>query len=154
MQRTGTCLKILRRTSGKAALTAEGWKLLAAGKQLLAGIVPDIHDSSISRAALGLRQLAKKLGDGPLFEFVLEAVRCVEQRTWRAAIVLSWVGALYHLQDIVFRQYLSQFNSAAAARFPRAKLVKSMDGFASVQEADFLQLCEDIGLLGKSAKSC
>jgi hypothetical protein len=144
--------QILRRTKGMAALVNDGWKLLQAGKQHIQSSVPAAHEANISKAALSLRDLTKRLPAGPLSEFVLETIRCVEQRTWRAAIVLSWLGAVWHLQEVIFAKHLVDFNAAATKRFAKAKPIKTMDGFAQFQEADFLQICEDIGFLGKSAK--
>ena len=47
--------------------------------------------------------------------FVLEAIVCAEQSLLRAAVVLSWVGAMALLHDHVIANRLADFNKLAAS---------------------------------------
>lgn len=143
--------QILARSRGTAAPSGTGWRLLSAGRDRVQALLP-AQGTPRLQIANGLRKIAEKIGAGVLHDFVMETVQCVEQKTWRAAIVLSWVGAVWHLQQLVFAAHLSAFNAAAAKRFPKSKPIQTMEDFSRFGEADFLQLCEDIGFLSKSAK--
>ena len=144
--------QILKRADGLAVPTTQGWRLAPAGVEHLKREVPDLGSKNLSHAATSLRSHVDALPHGPLREFVIEAVRCVEERLWRSAVVMAWIGAIRHLQDLVFANHLTAFNAAMRVRWSKAKNIVSIDGFSSVQEADFLQVCEDIGFLDKSAK--
>lgn len=143
--------QILRRANTVAGLTSDGWKLTSDGVATLRNKVV-LSGDNLSKAAGSLRAHVEALPQGPLRDFVQEAIRCVEERLWRSAIVMSWLGAIRHLQDLVFAGHLRDFNAALQKRWPKSKAVTTVDGFSSIQEADFLLISEDIGFLDKSAK--
>jgi hypothetical protein len=85
-------------------------------------------------------------------DFVTEAIDCVERGLSRAAVVLSWVGALSVLYDHVITKHLSAFNSEAQRRDAKWKPAKTADDLARMKESDFLNVLEHLSIIGKSVK--
>ena len=81
-----------------------------------------------------------------------EAVLCLENALYRAAIVLSWVGAVSVLQQHVARLRLQDFNREAHRRFKKWKPARLADDLGRTREADFLLILESISVVGKSVK--
>ncbi|MEZ5960160.1 MAG: hypothetical protein R3C30_06980 [Hyphomonadaceae bacterium] len=144
--------QILKRADGLAAPTELGWRLTPSGDEHLKREVPSLGSKNLSHAASSLRAHVDALPHGVLRDFVVEAVRCVEERLWRAAVVMSWIGAVRHMQDLIVARHLADFNAALQKRWTKAKSISGVEGFSAIQEADFIQVCEDIGFLDKSAK--
>lgn len=88
--------------------------------------------------------------------FVEEALNCFRSEYYRAAVVLSWVGAIYSIYVYVHASKLSEFNAAADARFNKTKqtwkAAKTIEDLADMGERNFLQILKDIGLIGSSVK--
>jgi hypothetical protein len=86
-------------------------------------------------------------------EFVEEAVQCYTFRLYRAAVVLSWVGAVALLQTHIFNSLLDVFNNAAAVRYPkRWKAAATVADLAQISEHQLLQVLDDIGVIGAATK--
>ena len=81
-----------------------------------------------------------------------ETVRCLENALYRAAIVLSWVGAVSVLQQYVVRTGLPDFNREARRRFKKWKSARTSDDLSRTREADFLLILESMSVVGKSVK--
>jgi hypothetical protein len=85
-------------------------------------------------------------------EFLDEAVRCFEVGLYRAAVVLTWVGAVAVLQDHVVKMRLTDFNAEAARRDKKWRAAKTRDDLSRLKEAEFLHILEAISVIGKSVK--
>jgi hypothetical protein len=75
---------------------------------------------------------------------------CVKNKSYRAAIVLTWVGALYLMYNYVLREKLSEFNAEVHRRFPKSKPASTVDDLAGVKEAEFLNVLEYINAITKA----
>ena len=84
--------------------------------------------------------------------FVEEAIACAEAGYHRAAVVLSWVGALAVLYELVTKKHLIAFNSEAQRRDAKWRSAKTTDDLARIKEYDFLQILEAISIIGKSTR--
>jgi hypothetical protein len=104
------------------------------------------------RVASGLRHHMTTVTDPQTKEFLDEALRCFEAGLYRAAVVLSWVGAVALLQDHVVSTRLTDFNAEATRRDKRWKAAKTRDDLSRLKEADFLHVLESISVIGKSVK--
>jgi hypothetical protein len=144
---------------GLVAQLKAGWKLLTPGlKSIESHYRPEAPIIAETRHAL--RDHIAKLGDAHRRHFLEEAVMSFDTKSYRAAIVLSWVGAAHILQEFVVTFHLAAFNSAAVARAkkqsdPRRKQfipIRGIKDFWSVEESDMLQLCQDAGILDKAEK--
>lgn len=85
-------------------------------------------------------------------KFVEEAIKCVEVKAYRAAVILSWVGAVSILYDYVLQNCLAAFNAEAKGRNPKWKDATTEDDLTRMGEQDFLNILQSISVIGKSVK--
>jgi hypothetical protein len=98
-----------------------------------------------------LEKYVLDLRDPDKARFVEEAISCVKNKSYRAAIVLTWVGALYLMYAYVLRARLTEFNAEVLRRFPKNKAASTVDDLAQVvKEAEFLNILEHIKVLTKA----
>ena len=141
-------------TNGKAISTPSGWELTAAGRKYITNeLDASLDESPMSIVASGVRKHLAKISNPQVRAFVEEAIGCLEQGNRRAAVVLSWVGAVAVLQDHVVDHKLSAFNAEAAGRPAlKWKAATTTDDLSRMDEFDFLQVCAAISVFGKSVK--
>ncbi|MCH8824170.1 MAG: hypothetical protein IH984_11765 [Planctomycetes bacterium] len=144
---------ILAKAVGLAIKTYEGWELTDQGQQYIQSL---IHATDlnvvITNASQSLRQHLKLVTKPKSAVFIEEAIVCFEARQYRAAVILSWVGAISILHHEVFNNHLTKFNAEALRRDKKARQVKNIDGFCRTGEHDFLNVIEYIGIIGKNVK--
>ncbi|MBC8876336.1 MAG: hypothetical protein H8E44_43465 [Planctomycetes bacterium] len=149
---------ILGQAKGLAARTSDGWELTASGTQHVATIAGPLVGAPVPTVASSLRVALTKISNADTKAFVEEAIACYEGRQFRAAVVLSWVGAVSVLQQHVVNTpgLLMAFNTDAVARFARSRnpfvAARKADDFSQLQEADFLTVLEKIGVINKNVK--
>jgi hypothetical protein len=157
--------KYLARATGLAISTPEGWRLTTPGKDHVAALAGQGNKLPVPKAIQSLREHAKKLKNADVRAFVEEAVACAENKLYRSAVVLSWVGAVAVLQFYVVAQKLTEFNAAGAAavassnsKNPNLKnhkiwrTAKTTDDLSLLKESEFLQLLVVIKVIGKNVK--
>lgn len=133
--------------------TASGWEITPAGQSQankLLGL--DDKPKVLSGAVESLNQHIDVLAKQDTKLFLSEAVACLENHLLRAAVVLSWVGAVAVLQDEVVAKKLSEFNAEALRRDAKWKPAKDADGLSRMKEADFLVMIEAISIIGKNVR--
>lgn len=139
-----------------AVRTDQGWELTAKGNQHVARIAGPLMNSPVPKVASSLRSHLVKVGNADTQRFVEEAIACFESRQHRAAVVLSWVGAVSLLYDHVVAHHLSAFNVEATARTAASKnpwqSAKNADDLARMKESEFLVILEKLSVIGKSVK--
>jgi hypothetical protein len=145
----------LAASNGKAINTPHGWELTDAGrKHIVNELGIELGVSPMSRAASGLAKHSSKIRNPQIREFVEEAIECLDHGHRRAAVVLSWVGAVAILQEYVVSNRLVDFNAEAARRNTKWKTATTADDISSrMEEFEFLQTCSGISLFGKSVKN-
>lgn len=130
-----------------------GWELTDSGRKYVAGLAAEeIAASPAATEARTLRALLPNLKNEDARAFLDEAIVCAEQSLFRAAVVLSWVGAMALLHDRVVSKHLAAFNVEAAKRIPGWKPAKTTDDLGSMREATFLEIGPSISLFGKNVK--
>jgi hypothetical protein len=137
----------------KVFKTVQGWELTKSGRVHVASLAA--HELSTSPAAAqaqSLRALLPQIKDKDARTFLMEAIVCAEQSLFRAAVVLSWVGAMALLHDQTVGAHLSGFNAEAAKRDPKWKAAKTRDDLGRMKEASFLEIAASISLIGKNVK--
>jgi hypothetical protein len=144
----------LGRATGLAVRTGNGWELTADGRKHTAGLLASLGQvtSPTPKLVTNLRGFLGKLTNPDTRAFVKEAISCLEGRHLRAAVVLSWVGALSVLQENVFRNHLGAFNMEATRRDPKWKPVKTKDDFGKMKESTFLDILENLSVIGGNVK--
>lgn len=137
--------------SDHALLVPEGWTLLGPGRKWLEDRGYITRIGVLTPVTETLEKYILDLHDPDKARFVEEAIACVKNRSYRAAIVLTWVGALYLLYNYVLRSKLGEFNAEVYRRNPKAKRASTVDDLAAiVREADFLNILEHINVLTKA----
>jgi hypothetical protein len=150
-------ISALLKSARRAAIhVPQGWILSAKGRKLLMKKIPDLsgHETPAASIAVELRKHLGKITDSDTLAFLDEAIRCYESKPplYRAAVVLSWVGAMSVLYNHVIQHRLAEFNSEARRRDPKWKDAKAIDGFSRMKEHDFLDTIETLGIIGKNVK--
>lgn len=144
--------QLLSQLQGLAIRTKAGWELTSAGQTRVGELAGSAINGRANRVAVGLRGHLGAIQDDTTRGFVEEAVQCLENALYRAAIVLSWVGAVSVLQQHVVRLRLQDFNREARRRFRKWKPARTADDLSRIREADFLLILESISVVGKSVK--
>lgn len=128
----------------------EGWSLTSLGRKTSAELVG--VETPVAPKSHALRALLPKL-QGDVLDFVIEAVECYEARRYRAAVVLSWVGAVSVLYVYVIKNRLVDFNLEAGRRDAKWRTAKNEDDLSRMKEHDFLQVLESLSIIGKNVKT-
>lgn len=128
---------------------AEGWELNDEGRRTVAVI---LGESKPPLESERLKAALEKVKNSEAHAFLEEAVNCYGHRLYRAAVVLSWVGALSLIYGYVVGNKLTEFNAEATRRDADWRRATNADGLARMKEATFLIVAESIGVIGKSVK--
>lgn len=141
---------ILIRSGGLAVRTPDGWELSISGQERAREL--GAHSGPIIDIKGQLRTIAEGINDSETKDFVHEAIKCLEYNNLRAAVVLSWVGAVSLMHKYIIDNRLSDFNSEATRRNSKWKPAKNADDLGKMKENDFLQVLESLSEIGKNVK--
>lgn len=144
---------ILGRSPGFAVKLPEGWLLTSEGRKRISQFLPS-KERRIIETADGLRNIASSISDQSTVEFLNEALSCFENKLYRAAVVLSWVGAISLLQGHVVHTNIADFNREATLRDRRWKPARTRDDLGRMKESDFLDIigCPPLSILDQNTK--
>jgi len=143
---------LLSRSKGNAIRIKEGWLLTSDGKKHVEKLIAPFIKPTVTKVASSLRKHLSKIKEPNTYSFVEQAIQCFEAEFHRAAVVLSWVGAISVLYEHVRKNKLADFNEEAIRRFPKWKPAKTKDDLARMKEKHFLEVLEGISVIGKSVK--
>lgn len=144
---------VLARTEGLAVRMNDGWVLTVRGKDYLrTRELISVDSVAVGDIISDLRQRLPGISDPNTRSFVEEAIGCLEAGLFRAAVVLSWVGAMSLVYDEVVKNHLAAFNAEAKRRAPKWRAAANADDLARMKEHDFLNVLEAISVLGKNVK--
>ncbi len=99
-----------------------------------------------------LRKHMQNISNPNTIGFLEEAVHCFEQNLYRAAVVLSWIGAVSLLYDYVEQNCLTDFNTEATKRNNKWRPAKNADDLTQMKEHDFLDILDALSIIGKNVK--
>jgi hypothetical protein len=137
----------------KVFKTPSGWELTPAGRAHVAALAgKSLSLSPAANEAQALRALLPKLKSEEARDFLAEAIVCAEQSLFRAAVVLSWAGAIALLHDVAVTKHLSAFNAEVTRRDPKWKAAKNTDDLGRLKESTFLEVAEAVSIFGKNVK--
>ncbi len=130
---SGKSPALLHIGGGKYSLTVYGLQEVQDYLSSVAGIRP---------AAKSLEKLVGRLSVDADQNFLAEAVACVQIGAKRAAVVMSWLLTLNHLEEYVLKHKLSEFNNALRARTDcRGLQITRKDDFGEIRkECYFIEL--------------
>lgn len=143
---------LLQAKTGIAIHTNLGWELSPKGQQYVKELIAPHLKKTVATISRSLRDEISRISSQQTKEFVEEAVKCFECGFYRAAVVLSWIGAIGLMHEHIMRNRLADFNSEAQRRNPKWKAAKTADDLANMKESDFLDILEALSMIGKSVK--
>lgn len=143
---------LLARARGYAVRSEAGWELTTSGIEKVGTLAGPAMGSPIPKTATALRTHLSKIAHAETRVFAEEAISCFEARQLRAAVVLAWVGAVSLLQQYVASNKLAEFNAEAVRRRSGWKPARSSDDLGLMKEDEFLDVLQEISVLGKNAK--
>jgi hypothetical protein len=143
---------ILGKAKGLAISLKDGWVLTAKGKKELLSKNYISTQPVIINEVADLKKHSLTIKNSQTKEFVDESIQCLENNLLRAAVVLSWVGAVSLLYDEVATNHLTNFNAEALRRDNKWKTAKNTDDLSKMKEADFLNVIEGLSIIGKNVK--
>jgi hypothetical protein len=143
----------LSRTKGLAIHTGAGWEITDSGRQKLAndGLVQS--GAGVINVAIELRRLLEKVEAEDVVLFLNEAVRAYELGLYRSAVVMSWLAAVYVLQNVILNTKIDEFNLEARRINSNWKNAKNTDDFGRMKESEFLDRLVTVGLIGANVKA-
>lgn len=144
--------QLLSGSRGLAIRTDTGWELSSDGRSRALELAGSLAASPAPKVAASIRAHLHNLSSPDTRAFVEEAIRCFESGLFRAAVVLSWVGAVSVLYSHVHKSRLADFNTEASRRDPKWRPAKTADDLARMKEHELLGVLEAISVLGKSVK--
>lgn len=137
----------------KVFKTPSGWELTTAGREHVSILAAEaLASSPAATEAKSLRALLGGIKSDETRAFLTEAIVCAEYSLFRAAVVLSWEGALSVLQHEVVSKHSTAFNAEALRRNGKWKTAKTVDDLARMKESTFLEVCESISMIGHNLK--
>lgn len=146
----------LSRAKGLAIRGSVAWELTANGRLHVDKLVGG-PENRIQSVAISLRAHLAKITSANDKVFLEEAVSCFEHGLHRAAIVLSWVGAVSVLHEHVAAHKLADFNAEATRRTAATrtpwKAATTTDDLGNMKERDFLDVLVTIKVIGKNVKA-
>lgn len=143
---------ILSATKGRAINTDEGWELTDRGRMHLETLGVGVKNLVSKEKAEELRKLIKNLKNNEDTEYLNEAMLCIENELYRAAVVMTWSAAMHFLKKEVVKNHLNDFNTEAVKANPKWRTAKTSDDLGLMRERDFLDRLVNISLIGKDVK--
>lgn len=84
-------------------------------------------------------------------KFINEILGCIQVKAWRGAIVLTWILALDHLQEVTFTNHLDKFNEIIHETSLYKKLtIEKIEDFEEIKDFDFLLTIRTCGIISGS----
>ncbi|MEM1108288.1 MAG: hypothetical protein AAGH99_06320 [Planctomycetota bacterium] len=145
--------RALRNSEKRAVKIKQSWELSRRGREWVKELAGPLLVGPIGETAPLLREQLSKISSHQTRSFVSEAIACFETRQHRAAVVLSWVGAMSVLHTQVATSHLAEFNREAKKRNAKWKIAKNTEDLTRMQERDFLEILPAISLVGKTVKA-
>jgi hypothetical protein len=99
-----------------------------------------------------LQHLAASLSDEQVKSYISEALTCLQIGALRATVVFVWTGAVATLRDTVWAHGAPAIDAAVKAHRPNAPDFKKKDDFAYVNDANLLQVAQDLAVVDKTQK--
>lgn len=143
---------ILGASKGLVVRVTGGWRLTTAGRKRVSELVGPLGTFTTTSVATSLRSQLPAITDVRSREFLEEAIECLENGLLRAAVVLTWVGAVSVLHKEVVSSHLSEFNGEASRRDSKWRPAKNADDLGRMKEIDFLNILERLSIIGKNVK--
>lgn len=144
--------EILSRQNGLIVRGQNGWELTSQGMARLQTFAPTATDGQTAGVLADLRAHTSKIANPVTVAFIEESIACLESGYLRAAVVLSWAGAVAVLHDNVVASHLTLFNLEGVRRHPKWRKINNINDLSRLKENDFLDLLEGASIVGKAVR--
>lgn len=135
-----------------------GWTVTEACRRMLEQRELTNPAGILTPVTQALEKYLLEVHDAEKARFVEEAIQCVRNKAYRAAIVLTWVGAVYLLYAHILDGKLEDFNAEGRRRFNGWRDAQNIDDLAKKKESEFLGVLEGMRIITpgehKELKSC
>ncbi|MGD1903064.1 MAG: hypothetical protein ACFB9N_12595 [Geitlerinemataceae cyanobacterium] len=138
-------------SNGQAIKLPEGWEITQAGFRFLVDCEL-VDNSPTGEQQSVLRLCTQSISSLDSRQLVEECISALEVGLLRAAVVLSWAGAISILYEEILNNHLTDFELELKKRKPKSKQIKTLDDLASLKEYDFLQITSSISVIGKNVR--
>lgn len=142
----------LARVSRYVVLTGSGYVMTTLGRAYLRERGLDVNCEPESNPVKSLRAASDALSDVQTQTFVREAVSCHEHGFYRAAVIMSWIGAMSMLQRHTVECHLDDFNAVACQKGRNWRQAKTFDDLSRIRESEFLDRLSDISVISSDVK--
>ena len=134
-------------------------RLLGGLRQLQTDFGEEVADVEQESPGAALESLEEAVNEAPAGyrDYLEEALECYRRGLYRAAVLMVWSAVVQKLYDTAgsHRGGVSMMEAANKARLGnsrRYREIKKQDDLLYVGEKDFIQLCEDAGMLNRNAR--
>ena len=111
------------------------------------------HDITLSIREM-VKQLPDKVPDLAEKDFMKEALICLRHGAARAAVIMVWNIAFYHLCNYVLRHKLADFNNAYKIRYAKkwqdasAHVITKYEDFSvDLKESEVIEICKSANII-------
>lgn len=111
------------------------------------------HDITLNIRQI-VKELPDKVPDVAEKDFMREALICLTHDAARAAIIMVWNVAFYHLCNYVLRHKLAEFNNTYKVRYQRkwqdakVQTIVSYDDFSvDLKESEVIEVCRSANII-------
>lgn len=143
---------ILGRQNGLVVRGPRGWELTSHGRARINELARSQGDPQVFEVLSGLRDQAQRISNPVTLGFVEEALACLEHELLRAAVVLSWAGAISVLYEHVLKHHLGKFNCEGKRRIQKWRDIVNIEGLSRIKEGEFLDIAEGAAIIGRSIR--
>jgi hypothetical protein len=106
------------------------------------------HDITLNVRQM-IKELPDKIPDVAEKDFMKEALICLRHDAARAAIIMVWNIAYYHLCNYVLKHKLAEFNATCQTRYPnkwrdaKVKTITKYEDFSvDLKESEVIEICK------------
>lgn len=138
--------------NGYVIRSLKGWQITSLGSAYLVEKGCQLNERVLVEQATTLRSLVFELNDVDTKQYLTEAIKCIENRLYRASVVMTWSAAIHILKKEVEDKYLNVFNDQARKISQNWRTARTSDDLGLMNEKDFLDRLENISLIGKDVK--
>lgn len=98
-----------------------------------------------------LNELPSKMPDPIQSKYVEEILGCIQVKAWRAAIVMTWILTLDHLQRFILFNQLEKFNEILKENKNYVNFeVENIGDFEEIKDSDFLRVIRTCSIVTSS----
>lgn len=151
--RTLNVSDILGKATPYAVNLRDGWQITSLGRDYLAqrGLLSANTGQRV--VSPNLRNSLMQVANDRTVGFLDEAIKCHENRLHRAAVIMSWIGAVALFQHHVVESHLDEFNEIANLKNRGWKAAKTTNDLGQMRESELLNRLSEISVIGNDVKN-